>query len=256
MRTPRQSRSNANQKTSNLEVPEELRRGSSKDDADRYVKEGRELLGYMAGILGLESLGDSQVLDVGCGTKFTEAILRYDIPVGKYVGIDVYKPTIEHLRQSIDDPRFSFQHMDTHNEMYNPQGQPLRATARLPIEDQKFDVICLYSVFTHLEPHDYHNMLRVLRPYIRENGRLVFSLFVDELSGTGYGLIEQIVGDAAAGWKPSGVPFRDAKPGKPLYWALYSREYAFELIEDTGWKVEDLLMPTAEVQHHFICSPV
>lgn len=238
-----------------LEVPAQFRRGGCKGDAGKYVEGGRELLTYMAHVLGLPDLEDSEVLDIGCGTKFTEAILKHGIPIGKYVGIDVYKPMIDHLQQSTDNPRFSFLHMDTHNEMYNPEGQVLSADTRLPVGDQLFDIICLYSVFTHLAPHDYKNMLHAIRPYIKDSGKLIFSLFVDELSGTGHGLIEQIVGDSAESWEPSGHAFRDAYPGKPLQWALYSREHAFELIADTGWQVQDLLMPNEEVQHHFICTP-
>ncbi len=238
-----------------FDVPPQLRRGGSRGKAEKYVEEGRDLLAYMSDTLGLPDLGTSDVLDVGCGTKFTEAILKYGIVIGSYTGIDVYKPMIDHLGQTTNDPRFTFHHMNTHNEMYNPEGETLGPDIQLPVGDQQFDIICLYSVFTHLAPHDYANMLHVLRPYIREGGKLIFSLFVDERSGTGYGLLEDIVGDASGDWQPSGQPFRDAYPGKPLQWALYSREHAFELIEGTGWKVEDLLMPNAYVQHHFVCTP-
>ena len=238
-----------------LQVPPELRRGGKKDDVKRYLESGRKLLANMSRILDLPDLGASQLLDIGCGTKFTEAILKYDISIGSYVGIDIDKSMIDYLRQATDDPRFSFHHMDTHNEMYNPEGQVLSADTRLPVAGQLFDIICLYSVFTHLAPHDYKNMLHAIRPCIKDNGKLIFSLFVDELSGTGHGLIEHIVGDAVDNWEPSGQAFRDAYPGKPLQWALYSREYAFELIEGTGWQIQELLMPREEVEHHFICTP-
>ena len=176
-----------------FEVPPQLRRGGTKHKAEEYVEEGRDLLAYMSDTLGLPDLGTSDVLDVGCGTNFTEAILKYGIVIGSYTGTDVYKPMIDHLGQSTNDPRFTF---------------------------------------------------------------LIFSLFVDERSGTGYGLIEDITGAAPGDWQPSGQPFRDAYPGKPLQWALYSREHAFELIEGTGWKVEQLLMPNPYVQHHFVCAPL
>jgi hypothetical protein len=48
-------------------------------------------------------------------------------------------------------------------------------------------VICLYSVFTHLSPADYVTMLKILRRYVRPEGRLV-PLFVDELTDDGLGL--------------------------------------------------------------------
>jgi hypothetical protein len=43
---------------------------------------------------------------------------------------------------------------------------------------QQFDLICLFSVFTHLAPHDYVAMLRLLRRHATPDARLIFSLFV------------------------------------------------------------------------------
>lgn len=237
-----------------LSVPRHLRRGGRKHNEAKYIEDGRDLLAYLSGILSLNDLGHRRLLDMGCGTKFTEAILKYGIPVGKYVGIDVYSEMIEFLRENVRDSRFSFHHIDIHNEMYNPGGQRYGAETVLPIAGERFDIISLFSVFTHLAPADYVNMLHLMRTCIADEGRLVFSLFLDEPSGTGYGLIEDIVKDSP--WRPSGKPFFDAFPGKPLQWALYSREHALELIEGTGWKVERLLMPNELVQHHFICQPI
>ena len=239
-----------------LTVPSKLRRGGLKSEEWSYIDSGRDLLAYMAGALGLNDLGNSRVLDMGCGTKFTQAILNYDIRVGEYVGVDVYGQMIDFLRASVSDSRFSFHHMDLHNAMYNPSGETLSVATQLPLEKDSFDVICLFSVFTHLAPADYTNMLRLLRPYVKASGKLIYSLYIDELSHNGHGLIEQVVEDNRDTWKPSGDDFRDAFPGKPLQWALYSRKHAIELIAETGWEVEELCMPNAHSQHHFICRPI
>ncbi len=77
----------------------------------------------MAQALGLETLADSRVLDMGCGTKFTQAILEYDIPLGEYIGVDVYEEMIDFLGKCTNDPRFSFFHIDSHNDMYNTDGE-------------------------------------------------------------------------------------------------------------------------------------
>jgi hypothetical protein len=68
-------------------------------------------------------------------------------------------------------------------------------------------------------------------------------------------LAEEIARDMEGRWEPSGLPFRDAYPGRPLQWAVYSREHAIELIEDTGWRIENLYMPEEHIQHHFVCRP-
>jgi SAM-dependent methyltransferase len=238
-----------------LEVPKILRRGAKKGDDLYYIESGRDLLGYMTNCLGLDDLSQSTVLDMGCGTKFTQAILEYDIAIKQYVGIDVYRDMIEHLRSEVSDPRFEYHHMNTHNEMYNPNGDALSASTSLPVEESAFDIICLFSVFTHLAPHDYASMLRMLRAYIKDTGKLIFSLYIDERSHNGHGLIEQIAIKEGGDWQSSGKPFVDAYPDKPLQWALYSRQHSLELIEGSGWQVDELLLPNKDVQFHYVCSP-
>lgn len=239
-----------------LSLPPLLRRGANKLDEWQYIDEGRDLLAYMCEALALSDLGNSRVLDMGCGTKFTQAILNYDIPVGEYIGIDVYADMIDFLREKVLDSRFTFHQIDMHNAMYNPNGEILSDNTRLPVTEYSCDVICLFSVFTHLAPEDFTNMLKLMRRYASPGAKLLFTLYLDEVSNTGHGLIEQIASKREGAYQPSGKPFFDAIPDKPLQWALYSREYALELMEGTGWQVEKLCMPNALAQHHFICRPV
>lgn len=238
-----------------LSVPSQLRRGGKKSDEWEYIDGGRDLLSYMSEALGLDTLNNQRVLDMGCGTKFTQAILNYDIPIGEYVGIDVYSEMIDFLNTNVSDPRFSYHTIDTRNDMYNPGGEALTANTSLPIKENSCDIICLFSVFTHLAPPDYVNMLKVMRRYATDEASLLFTLYLDEVSHTGHGLIEQIAMEQDKPYQPSGEPFRDAFPGRPLQWAVYSRQYALELIKGTGWSVEELIMPNEWAQHHFICRP-
>ncbi len=239
-----------------IKIPDRLRRGNRKTDERESVDSGRDLIAYMTKVLGKETLADSRILDVGCGTKFTQAFIDYDIPVGEYVGLDVYRDMIEYLDRAVTDDRFSYRHMDIHNAMYNPQGQKLTTQTQLPLQKSHFDIISLFSVFTHIEPEDYHNMLCVLRPHIKASGKIIFSVFIEELTGNGYGLYEQLAADSRDTWQPSGLDFHDASPDKPLRWAIYSKEHALRLIDDTGWKIEKLHLPNELVQHHFVCTPI
>lgn len=242
-----------------LHVPSKFRRGGKRANQWKSIDSGRWLLEYMAQQFGYDDFGKLALLDMGCGVKFTQAILEYSIPIKHYVGIDVYREMIDFLLENVDDERFEYQHADIHNAMYNTGGIPLESYPGLPVGDQEFDVICLYSVFTHLAPHDYPLMLKLLRRYIKPDGKLIYTLFINEHTETGHGLIDALTRDLgpgpASGYEPP--PFEDLDKDKPLRWAVYSRTHALELVADTGWKIECLNQPTesGQIAHHFICTP-
>jgi SAM-dependent methyltransferase len=245
-----------------LDIPQRFNRAKHKRH-DAAVHGAAFLIRHVCDTLGLADLSDQEVLDVGCGTRFTEAILEQELAIGRYVGVDVYREMIDFLRENVSDPRFEFHHIDVHNALYNPDAPPMTEAAELGIGDRTFDIIWLFSVFTHLDPGDYATMLRVLRRYIRPNGRLVFTLFVDELTEGGHGFIDRVSSGLREGAPDIGAvnrerrarPFVDVYPDQPLLCALYSREHAFELIDGTGWRPVELLPPNDFAQHHFVCVP-
>src|SRR6266571_4950171 len=108
--------------------PELLLRGGFKDDetAVRYGVWGIE---HMCQELGLDDLGETEVLDFGCGFSFTQALINRSLPIRRYVGVDVSKEIIEFLRRNVEDPRFEYHVIAAHNEMYNPNGEPLSEIA-------------------------------------------------------------------------------------------------------------------------------
>jgi SAM-dependent methyltransferase len=213
-----------------------------------------------------------ELLDIGCGTKFSEAFLNDDIPIESYVGVDVYGEMIEFLQREVDDSRFEYFHLDVRNELYNPDAPPMKADTDLGIGRRSFDLIWLFSVFTHLNPEDFRNMLHVLRRYVRDDGTLFFTVFLNERSATDRGATEQLsraIETALAEGRvgPEGVEalqqssrevadFIDMDPAHPLRVAMYSRKYALELIDGTGWNVEAVLLPNDFAQHQFVCTPI
>lgn len=251
-----------------LNVPGELRRGGRRSDQSAYLASADKVINIICKSFGLETLAGKHVLDMGCGTKLVQAILDRGLPIGRYTGFDVGKEMIEYLQTSVDDERFGFHHMNTHNEMYNPDGIPLDPAIELPLERESVDIICLFSVFTHLAPQDYGKMLKLLRPYIKSDGHIIYSLFVNEVTPGGYGYIDKVdqhlrahpekltkKAISAAQANPEKPDFIDDDPGKPLLRALYSRKHALELVEGTGWEVDALHDPEPGIQHYMICKP-
>lgn len=243
---------------------------SARRDEDDWNASAAALIGLLCRTFQLDDLSGMTMLDMGCGTKLTKVILDEGLPIGHYTGIDAYRDVVDWLRDNVSDPRFDFLHLDAHNELYNPTGRPLDEFEALPT-DRTFDLITLFSVFTHLAPHDYTAMLRLLRRHVKPDGRLLYSLFVGEVARPGLHeeLQRRLASDdpevAAAARKalgealhssPETPRFVDEVPDQPLLIARYSRDYALELVDGTGWEVVELHPPEPYIQHYMVCRPV
>jgi SAM-dependent methyltransferase len=251
-----------------FQVPPKLRRGARRSDEGAELASAVWLIEHMCAHLGIDDLSASEVLDFGCGVKFTRALINHPLPIKRYVGVDVQPEMIAYLQKHVGDPRFEYHRLDAHNELYNPSGARLSDTTPLPIDGQTFDVICLFSVFTHLAPADYRTMLTLVRRFAMLDGRLFFTLYVDEHTAGGHGLMDswnEILGHVPPealeqhlqAHPESAEPiktFRDLDPTRPLNWAVYSEAYARELIEGTGWRAISLSPPDEYIQHHFVCA--
>ena len=128
--------------SSRLDVPRRFQRSVRKDE-EFAVMSARVMIPELARLCGHEDLGELSVLDVGCGVKFSQVLMNEGLPVGRYVGVDVYRPMIDFLRDNVSDERFEFHHVDFRNERYNPEGTAITAESRLPVPESAFDVICL-----------------------------------------------------------------------------------------------------------------
>jgi SAM-dependent methyltransferase len=219
--------------------------------------------------VGQEDLGGIELLDVGCGTKIVKTLLDASIPVGRYVGVDIYSPIIDWLDANVSDPRFEFHHFDARNELYNPGGTPLTEFEELPVGSARFDLISLFSVFTHLNPEDYVAMLRLLRKYVKPDGTLLFSLFLNDpdhpsvyaqalqakLASDDPAVVAEATAVVAKALAAKDRGFLDEIPEKPLMRARYDKDFALELIDGTGWEVASVNPPEAHIQNYIICRP-
>jgi SAM-dependent methyltransferase len=215
--------------------------------------------------LGVPDLAGFDVLDMGCGVKMSAALLNERLPIGSYTGIDVFGEMVEFLQREVDDERFAYHHLDLHNELYNPDGEKLTSGTKLPVEEEAFDLIWLFSVFTHLAPDDFASMLSALRRYVRPDGHLFFTLYVDEETSGGHGFTDAVarrlrerpeLRDRRRRPESEALaPFRDVFPDHPLRVALYSREFAEEHVAASEWVPVKRLDPGPYVQHSFLCRP-
>ena len=220
-----------------LEVPAQFQRNSPRVLALGVEHTGALLLERGNALLGWPDLSGRDVLDIGCGSRFTQTIINRGLAVGSYTGIDVDGPLIGYLSSHVGDSRFAFHRWDVHNVMYNPGGAPLTSSTRLPIADGRtFDLTWMYSVVTHTYPHDAASLFRICRRHVKPGGALVFSAFID-----------------------NGIEsFDDRVKDQPLLMAFYNEAFLAQIVADAGWRIDVRFNGWSEVvmQDLFVCRPV
>ncbi|MEY2399190.1 MAG: hypothetical protein QOJ00_2364 [Actinomycetota bacterium] len=107
---------------------------------------------------------DSSLLDFGCGTGRLAVQAIPFLVGGTYVGTDIAETMLVHAREltaSLTGPQsVQFVHQTDEN---------------FPVPDHSVDVICAFSVFTHMEHEDSLRYLRAAHRVLRPGGAFVLS---------------------------------------------------------------------------------
>jgi SAM-dependent methyltransferase len=131
----------------------------------------------------------SRVLDIGCGCGKLARLLMYHPYVKKYVGFDVYKPSIDWSLETIvprTGPRFEFHLIDVISATYNPRGQVRGTEVVFPADDGTIDLAFASSLFTHLFEPDARHYLREVKRVLAPGAIFLPSIHIDPASGTDY----------------------------------------------------------------------
>jgi len=215
-----------------FDVPLRFRRGANFRTQRSSVDSAVEMIATVASEMDVGDLSGTSILDIGCGVKFTQAFYGRKVPVKRYHGVDVDPGLIEFLSSNVKDDRLSYKHIDIYNARYHKTGQPLSVETDIGVRDETFDLVSLFSVFTHLAPPDYRTMLELARRYILPTGTFIFTTFIDET-----------------------IPdfFKDSDPEKPLLMALYKESAVREFAAAAGWSMRRIFLK--RMQHWIVCDP-
>lgn len=149
-------------KATNIRFVDALRNQMSHDSAmELAIGGGFELIGPIEVAL-LRHYGlpqDGYLIDVGCGSgrlaKPLSAWLK-----GRYLGIDLVPALLAHARKVAARPDWRFQRIDH---------------IGIPEQDGQADMVCFFSVLTHLTHEQSYWYLEEAKRVLKPGGRVVFS---------------------------------------------------------------------------------
>lgn len=168
-----------------------LRQSNSPEQAARLAVGGdfdsigvilREALIYH----GLQST--DYLIDVGCGSgRLAKPLSSY--LTGKYLGIDVVPAQVDYARKLVNRSDWRFE---------------LAEGLTIPEKDQKADMVCFFSVLTHLLHEESFVYLREAKRVLKRNGKIVVS-FLDFRMEAHWGSFESSIRDIGIGAQPMNV---------------------------------------------------
>jgi SAM-dependent methyltransferase len=120
----------------------------------------------------------SRVLEIGCGVGWLAYDLAPRLTDGAYVGMDVSDTAIAWLNQHYAARRANlrFHFLDVKNSHYRPKGAHKAENMRFPCDDDDFDLVCAFNVFTYLSAPEIANYLQEVSRVLRAGGIGLFTI--------------------------------------------------------------------------------
>jgi SAM-dependent methyltransferase len=143
-----------------------------------YAEVARTLFETLVEVSGLQP--GERVLDVGCGAGRVAAPLVDHLgPGGSYEGFDRNSARIDWCNERIAPlhPGFRFQVIEAFNSP-RQKGTVSADEVTFPYPDSEFDLVFLFSVFTHMLPEGVERYLAEIARVLKPGGRTVITWFL------------------------------------------------------------------------------
>ncbi|NBC82076.1 MAG: methyltransferase domain-containing protein [Bacteroidetes bacterium] len=144
-----------------------------------FKRQGNQFVEQLKTYGGLKA--EHRVLDIGCGIgRVAVPLTQFLNEHGSYEGFDVVKSGIKWCQQKISKnyPNFNFQHIDLRNDLYNLKTKDEAKSFVFPYMDNEFDLVFLFSVFSHMMPEDVDNYLNQIQRVLKPGGTCLATFFI------------------------------------------------------------------------------
>ena len=167
----------------------------------------------------------NNILDIGCGAgRLALGLLSNNALVEKYIGIDVNHLAINWCNQNINshNKKYEFFFLNKYNARYAKKNIVNDDVSLLDIEPfkHKYDLVYLYSVFSHLIPKDIIQYLNIFKHILTINGIVYVTAFVND----NIEIYEE---------NPEYLNLHSG----PLHACVYNKIYFEKLIKESGLKI-------------------
>lgn len=165
----------------------------------------------------------SRVLDFGCGPGRLAIGLIASGWSGSYLGVEAKRVHVDWATADITSrfPDFRFDWVDAANARYNPDGSE---PPRLPVDDSSIDLICAFSVFSHMLSDDTKTYLAEFRRALSPAGKAYITVYMAD-----------------------NVPDETENPSWMRAWSgrlhcvLYSTDHLMHLITEAGMVLDEIV---------------
>ncbi|MCD9575621.1 class I SAM-dependent methyltransferase [Flavobacterium soyae] len=205
-----------------------------------FLSQGKHHLELLKEYTSLQP--DYSVLDVGCGIgRAAVPLTQYLSTKGKYEGFDVVKKGIDWCRKNIskDFSNFNFQHISLNNDLYNLTNQKAE-NFKFPYEDNSFDTVFLFSVFTHMQPKEVQNYLNEIYRVLKPDGKCLSTFFLYDDQNEEY-ISKENKGFCFPYQKENYRLMNEKVPSANI---AFKEELLFEMIQTSQLKLENKIYGT------------
>lgn len=124
---------------------------------------------------------NTHLLEIGCGTgRLPIGITGAIGDIASYCGVDVSEAAVDWCKRHIETPTMKFIRTNAQNARYNPSGKEHGDKLRLPFGAESFDIIYLYSVFSHLTEEDVIDYLAEFARVLSREGAVFLTAFTED----------------------------------------------------------------------------